>query len=44
MKAAVLYKSGPPENLRYEEVSDPVCQEDGLVIRTAAVSIEGGTP
>lgn len=42
MKAAVLYESGPPENLRYEEVSDPVCQEDGLVIRTAAVSIEGG--
>ena len=42
MKAAVLYESGPPENLRYEEVSDPVCQEDGVVIQTAAVSIEGG--
>jgi NADPH:quinone reductase-like Zn-dependent oxidoreductase len=26
MKAAVIYESGGPEVLRYEEVPDPECQ------------------
>jgi NADPH2:quinone reductase len=42
MKAAVYYENGPPSVLRYENVPDPVCQADGIVIRVEAVSIEGG--
>ena len=42
MKAAVYYENGGPEVLRYEDVPDPVCHPDGVVIRVAAISIEGG--
>ncbi len=42
MKAAVIYEAGPPEALRYEDVPDPVCQPDGVVIDVQAISIEGG--
>jgi NADPH2:quinone reductase len=42
MKAAVYYENGPPSVLRYEDVPDPQCQSDGIVIRVKAVSIEGG--
>ena len=42
MKAAVYYQTGPPEVFRYEEVPDPVCASDGVVIDVEAVSIEGG--
>jgi NADPH2:quinone reductase len=42
MKAAVYYENGDPSVLRYEDVADPVCQPDGIVIRVEAVSIEGG--
>jgi len=42
MKAAVYYENGPPSVLRYEEVPDPRCAPDGVVIRVRAVSIEGG--
>jgi len=42
MKAAVYYENGPPSVLRYEEVPDPECQSNGIVIRVEAVSIEGG--
>ncbi len=42
MKAAVYYENGPPSVLRYEDVPDPACQADGIVIRVEAVSIEGG--
>jgi NADPH2:quinone reductase len=42
MKAAVYYENGPPSVLRYEDVPDPECQSDGIVIRVEAVSIEGG--
>jgi NADPH2:quinone reductase len=42
MKAAVYYENGPPEVFRYEDVPDPVCAAGGIVIRVAAVSIEGG--
>jgi NADPH2:quinone reductase len=42
MKAAVYYENGPPSVFRYEEVPDPKCHAKGVVIRVAAVSIEGG--
>jgi NADPH2:quinone reductase len=42
MKAAVYYENGPPSVLRYEDVPDPVCAPDGVVVRNEAISIEGG--
>ena len=42
MKAAVYYKNGGPEVLKYEDVADPVCYPGGVLIRVEAVSIEGG--
>ena len=42
MKAAVYYKNGGPEVLKYEDVPDPVCYPNGVLIRVEAVSIEGG--
>jgi NADPH2:quinone reductase len=42
MKAAVFYEQGSPEVLKYEEVPDPVCAPDQVVIRVRAISIEGG--
>lgn len=42
MKAAVYYETGAPDVFRYEDVPDPVCHPQGVVIRVAAVSIEGG--
>ncbi len=42
MKAAVYYENGPPSVLRYEDVPDPVCHPNGILIDVKAVSIEGG--
>jgi len=42
MKAAIYDQAGPPEVLRYADVPDPVCSDDGLVIRVTATAIEGG--
>ena len=42
MKASVYYENGGPDVFRYEEVPEPECQPDGIVIRVEAVSIEGG--
>jgi NADPH2:quinone reductase len=42
VKAAVYYENGPPSVFRYEAVPDPECHPKGVVIRVAAVSIEGG--
>jgi NADPH2:quinone reductase len=42
MKAAVYYENGPPSVLKYEDVPDPACAPNGIVIRVEAVSIEGG--
>lgn len=42
MKAAVYYENGPPDVLKYEDVPDPVCGDDEVLIRVEAVSIEGG--
>ena len=42
MKAAVYYETGAPDVFRYEDIADPVCHPQGVVIRVEAVSIEGG--
>jgi len=42
MKAAVYYENGGPEVLRYEDVPDPACAPNGIVIDVKAVGIEGG--
>lgn len=42
MKAAVYYETGAPSVFRYEEVPDPTCHPEGVVIDVKAVSIEGG--
>lgn len=42
MKAAVIQHNGGPEVLSYEDVPDPVCADDGVVIDVETVSIEGG--
>ena len=42
MKAAVYYETGPPDVFRYEDVPDPVCHPNGVLIDVKAVSIEGG--
>jgi NADPH2:quinone reductase len=42
MKAAVYYENGDPSVLKYEDAPDPTCHPKGVVIRVAAVSIEGG--
>ncbi len=42
MKAAVYYETGPPDVFRYEDVADPACPPDGVLIDVQAVSIEGG--
>lgn len=42
MKAAVYYQTGPPDVLRYEDVPDPACAPDGVVIDVEVISIEGG--
>jgi NADPH:quinone reductase len=42
MKAAVYYKTGPPEVLRYEDVPDPTCGPGDVLIEVEAISIEGG--
>jgi len=42
MKAAVYYKTGPPDVLLYEDVPDPTCGSGDVLIEVEAVSIEGG--
>ncbi|HTQ14077.1 MAG TPA: zinc-binding alcohol dehydrogenase family protein [Rhizomicrobium sp.] len=42
MKAAVYYRNGGPEVLKYEEVPDPQVSPGGVLIRVEAVSVEGG--
>jgi NADPH:quinone reductase len=42
MKAAVIYESGGPEVLRYEEVPDPECPDGCVLVDVEAISIEGG--
>jgi len=42
MKAAVIYKNGNPSVLKYEDVADPICGPNDIVIQAKAISIEGG--
>jgi NADPH2:quinone reductase len=42
MKAAVYYETGRPDVFRYEEVPDPQIGAHELLVRTEAISIEGG--
>jgi NADPH2:quinone reductase len=42
MKAAVYYETGGPDVFRYETVPDPVTGPGDVLVRVAAVSIEGG--
>src|SRR5579872_6222871 len=42
MKAAVYYENGGPEVLKYEDVPDPTCAPDGVVVDVEVISVEGG--
>jgi NADPH2:quinone reductase len=42
MKAAVYYENGGPEVLRYDEVPEPPCPPDGVLIQVEVISVEGG--
>jgi NADPH2:quinone reductase len=42
MKAAVIYETGDPSVLRYEDIPEPECPDGFAVIDTEAISIEGG--
>lgn len=42
MKAAIIEKNGPPSVLRYADVPDPRPGDGDVLVRVAAVSIEGG--
>jgi NADPH2:quinone reductase len=42
MKAAVIHRNGGPEEIVYEDLPDPACAEDGIVIDVETISIEGG--
>jgi NADPH2:quinone reductase len=42
MKAAVIYESGDPGVLRYEDVPEPECPDGFVVVDAEAISLEGG--
>ena len=42
MKAAVYCENGAPDVPRYEDLADPICLPNGVVIRVEAINIEGG--
>jgi NADPH:quinone reductase len=42
MKAAVIYETGGPGVLRYEDVAEPECPDGCVVVDAEAISIEGG--
>jgi NADPH:quinone reductase len=42
MKAAVIYETGDPELLRYEDVPEPQCPDGFVVVEAEAISVEGG--
>jgi NADPH2:quinone reductase len=43
MKAAVIYETGGPEVLRYEDVAEPECPDGCVMVDGEAISIEGGS-
>ena len=42
MTAAGYYETGDPSVFRYEEVPDPVCHPNGVLIDVEAIGIQGG--
>jgi NADPH:quinone reductase len=42
VKAAVYYENGGPEVFRYEDIAEPSCGADQIVIEVEAISVEGG--
>src|SRR3954464_10247437 len=42
MKAAVIYETGGPAVLLYEDVPDPECPDGHVVVDVEAISVEGG--
>lgn len=42
VKAAVYYRTGPPEVLQYEDVPDPEPGDGEILVDVSAISIEGG--
>ena len=42
MKAAVYDRTGPPDVLRNEDVTDPTLRPTGVLVEVEAISIEGG--
>ena len=40
MRAAVYYENGGPEVLKYEEVPDPVCADDGVLVEITTFGSE----
>ncbi|WP_347558010.1 hypothetical protein [Robbsia sp. KACC 23696] len=42
MKASVYDNAGPPDVLRYATLRDPVCKANEVLLRVAAIAIEGG--
>jgi len=42
MKAAVYMKTGTPDVFRYQEVADPSCGADEIIVEVRAISVEGG--
>jgi NADPH2:quinone reductase len=42
VKAAVYTETGGPEVFRSQDVPDPSCPADGVLIEVAAISVEGG--
>jgi NADPH2:quinone reductase len=42
MHAAVFYETGGPDVFRYEEVPDPGVRPGGLLVRVAAIGVQGG--
>jgi NADPH2:quinone reductase len=43
MKAAVIYDTGGPDALRYEDAPDPECPDCCVVVDAEAISLEGET-
>jgi threonine dehydrogenase-like Zn-dependent dehydrogenase len=42
VKAAVYYRTGAPDVLRYEDVDDPTLGPGEVLVKVEAISIEGG--
>ena len=42
MKAAVMHEQGDPDVLSYEEIDDPTCDADGVIVDVEVIAIEGG--